>query len=160
MGGPGEPSWRAWSRLGGFRAALVNLLGRPGAPWRALARLGGPSWRAWGHLGEPSWKASGRLGGPSGETYGFHHREQPGRAFAARGPSETPKPSEMIILLIGTPTEFGGLPNRRFRPPDPRLWRCLVSREMLLWPTRREDFCRNVAVGPAACTFLLGAFAS
>ena len=42
--------------------------------------------------------------------------------------SGPPNPPELIILILGTPTESGGLPNRRIWPPDRRP----LGREMLL----------------------------
>ena len=63
-------------------------------------------------------------------------RRAPKTAQMAPGLSGTENPSEMIVLLIETPTGSGRLPDQRIRPRDAGSWIC----EMLLWPTRREDF--------------------
>ena len=63
-------------------------------------------------------------------------RRVPKTAQMAPGFSGTENPSEMIVLLIETPTGSGRLPDQRIWPRRAGSWRG----EMLLWPTRREDF--------------------
>ena len=60
----------------------------------------------------------------------------PKTAQMAPGLSGTENPSEMIVLLIETPTGSGRLPDQRIWPRRAGSWRG----EMLLWATRREDF--------------------
>ena len=63
-------------------------------------------------------------------------RRAPRTAQMVPGLSGTENPSEMIVLLIETPTGSGRLPDQRIWPRRAGSWRG----EMLLWSTRREDF--------------------